>query len=163
MSAGTVDLLLGALTVLFAVKGFLTGFVRAAVSLVAVGGAWAAMRAWPSAFAPLVAHWVAPTSGAFPLANQLATFVAAFVVLQLAGWLVAGLVSRLGLGLLDRLAGLALGVVTGVLVGCVPLLVMRAVPPLAHWTPLRHLVADSFFLSQDARLLARIAPPSPPR
>ncbi|HEY9722777.1 MAG TPA: CvpA family protein [Oscillatoriaceae cyanobacterium] len=153
MSPGTVDLVLFALLLFFSVKGFLTGFVRAAVSLVAVGGAWAAMRAWPSALAPMLHQWVDPHSGAFPLVSQLATFVVAFFVLQLLGWIVAGLVNRLGLGFLDRLAGLALGIVTGLLVGCVPILVIEAVPPLAQWAPAKQLVAQSIFLSQDARIL----------
>lgn len=164
MSPATIDFVLAAILVVFAFKGFATGFIRSLVSIAAVFGAWFFTAAFPAFTAPVLAYMTPPGDPAFALVARITTWIVAFVAVQAAGFLITGLLENMGLSGADKLAGLALGALTGVVIGCLPLFFVSAIPQLYHWQPVQETIRDSFFLSAYTPVVRTFVPaPARPR
>lgn len=164
MSPETIDLILGAVLAGFTLKGLFTGFIRSVVSLIAVVVAWMAAGAMPALTAVFFRYLVDPASPQFPLVTRIGTFVLAFAVVQLIGFLLTGLMEKIGMGWFNKLGGLLLGAVTGVLVGCIPIFLIYSIPPLYHWAPVQQTLKESRMLSAYTPIVRRfMRPPAKPR
>lgn len=164
MSPGFIDVLLGGALAFFALKGLFTGLVKSLVTIVAVVVAWFAMNTFPLLTAPVLGMFMNPQDPAFLLAAKVATLIVAYMVVQLVGFFVTGLIERVGLSPVDKLGGLALGVATGVLFGCLPLVAIYSIPQLYHWDKTQSTIAQSFFLSRYTPIVRNfVKPPAQPR
>jgi membrane protein required for colicin V production len=159
LSPSTVDLFLGIALAFFAIKGFLTGFVKTIVSLAAVIIAWFLANKMPELSAPLIRFAVEPNSPAYPLVTRIITWIGAFVVVQLIGSMLSKSLNESGLSGADKIGGLVLGVATGVLVGCLPLFVINAVPALYNWDQTQSLLHHSTLLRAYQPIASKIVPP----
>lgn len=113
----TLDLVLVALTCLFALRGALKGFVWQVIRFVAFGLAFACASLADDPLAPMLRS-VFPSLGA-EAAPSVAWALVFFLVLLLGTWaafLARGLVHGVALAGVDRLAGFVLGAATGALV-----------------------------------------------
>lgn len=164
MSAGTVDFVLALVLLFFTLKGFITGFIRSVVTIVAVLAAWVLTAAAPNMTAFALRYIVDPHAPEFPLVVHIATFILVFAVVQAAGFLITGLFEKIGLGPLDKIAGLALGLATGVFMGCIPLFLIYAIPAVYHWAPTQATIKHSVFLKAYTPIVRSFArPPAKPR
>ena len=120
LSAGFVDLILLIVFISFAAKGYITGFIRSVVTLVAVFIAFGVSAAMPTIASFMLGYSIAPDAPNYMVVNRLVSFFLFFGVIQSIGFLATGLLEKIGLGTADKAVGLVLGVITGVLVGCLP-------------------------------------------
>jgi membrane protein required for colicin V production len=123
-----LDLLLGGMVAASALAGFLTGFTRAAIGILAAIAA-VLLGFW---LFEIPARWYADATGSEMAANLLG-FLTVFAVTLAMGTLAARLFSGLfrlvGLGFFDRLAGAAFGCLRGALVAAAATAVLLAATP----------------------------------
>jgi membrane protein required for colicin V production len=127
-----VDLVVVALLLLFALRGYWRGFLREGFALVGlVAGMAAAAVGWPDVTRLIVQHGVAES----PLADILAVsvlFLVVYVAARIIGRLADRLARAVHLGGLNRVVGLGFGVAKGVaLVALVLFLMAQLAPSLA--------------------------------
>lgn len=168
-----IDLILGILLLLAAVRGFTKGFVAEVASLAAlVLGIWGALH-FSHLTGDFLASFFDSASKYMGLISFFVTFVIIVVVVQLIGKIVDKLVTTLALGFLNRLAGVLFGVLKAALVLSVLLIVFDEVdenvgilPPEKKaesqmYEPVRNLVPtifpvfdfwDSFDFFEDNKL-----------
>jgi len=151
-----LDILLAVILIWSVIQGFWHGFSRLAISLAStvaglICGLW---------FYGIPASFLLDYLKSEALCHFLG-FVIVFLLVRIAGALIAWLVSKIvkfaGLSWLDRLLGGAFGVLRAALVGIAILLALTAFP----FQPLEKSVAQSRvapYLLEGARVLAAMAP-----
>ncbi|MGQ8337071.1 CvpA family protein [Sunxiuqinia sp. A32] len=122
-----IDLILGVLLFIAAIRGFGRGFVSEVASLVAlVLGIWGALR-----FSHLTGQFLVETfdfqSKYMGLISFFVTFVLIVVVVQLISHAVEKIIDSIALGFLNRLAGLLFGIIKTALILSVVLIVFDEV------------------------------------
>jgi uncharacterized membrane protein required for colicin V production len=133
LSPGFVDgvllLILAALTV----KGWITGFMRSVITLIAVIGGWILSGMVPMLMGPIL-HYSIPTTSPFHATiTRIMTFFVMFCLLQAGGFAITGLIENIRMGSLDKFVGLALGVLAGVLAGTF-IVSTFFTHPVAYWS-----------------------------
>ncbi|MEB3329709.1 MAG: CvpA family protein [Candidatus Sericytochromatia bacterium] len=121
-----VDLILLAVLLGLAGKGYVTGFIRSVVTALAAAGAYVLAFAMPT-IAGVAIHYLLPASSPnYMTVNHLCAFALFFAGLQGVGFLLTGLFENIGLGSLDKIVGLVLGLATGVFVGLQPAIALKS-------------------------------------
>lgn len=162
-AAGIVDLVLIVALAAFAIKGWLTGFIRSVFSIAALVVAWFLSAMHPELTSGLLTWALGTTGPAIAIGSRIATWIVAFALVQAIAFLLTGLLEKIGLGGLDKLLGLALGVVAGVLAGALPLALLLSVPAFAQFEPVRDTVRQSIMFNLYKPLVAAGAHPAPRR
>lgn len=164
LSPGFIDGLLFFVLFGFAMKGYVTGFIRSVVTLVAVLIAIGASAALPTIAAPMLGYSVSPNSAQFLVVNRMASFLIFFGVAQSVGFLATGLLEKIGLGTADKFVGAVLGIATGVIVGCLPGLAIYASPVAFHNKANQRYFKSSFFMKAYQPIVKSMArAPKPPK
>lgn len=164
LSPGFVDILLGLLLITFSIKGYVTGFIRSVVTIVAVLVAFGVSAALPTLLNPMLAYSVHADAPNFMVINRLASFFLFFAIFQVIGFLMTGLLEKIGLGTSDKIVGLGLGVVTGIIVGCVPGVAIYQSGTAYAFKPNQKLFKTSLFMRTYQPIVKGIAKPAkPPR
>lgn len=165
LSPGFVDILLFLLFITFTIKGYVTGFIRSVVTLVAVIIAFGLSAAMPTLLAPVLGYSIPAASPQWLVVNRIAAFFLFFGVAQSVGFLATGLLEKIGLGTADKAVGALLGVVTGVLVGCVPGIAIYQSAKAFHYKPNQRYFQASFFMKAYQPIVKAVAhpPKAPPK
>ena len=159
MSPGFVDLILFLVFISFSLKGYITGFIRSVVTLVAVLIAIGLSAAMPMLASPAIAYSIPASSPQFAVINRLAAFVIFFVLAQGIGFLATGLLEKIGLGTADKAVGAVLGIVTGVVVGCLPGIAIYQSPVSYHYKQSQKYFKSSVFMKAYHPLVKSVARP----
>jgi uncharacterized membrane protein required for colicin V production len=134
LSPGFIDGFLLLVLAGFAAKGWITGFIRSTITLIAVIGGWILSGMVPMLMGPML-HYSVPTSSPFhAVITRIATFMLMFCLVQAGGFAITGLIENIRMGSLDKFVGLALGVLAGVLAGCF-IVSTFFTHPTAYWSP----------------------------
>ncbi len=158
-SPGFVDILLFLVFISFSLKGYITGFIRSVVTLVAVLIAFGLSAALPTIAAPMLGYSVPVSSPQFLVVNRIASFLLFFGVAQGIGFLATGLLEKIGLGTADKAVGALLGVITGVLVGCVPGVAIYQSAKAYHYKPNQRYFQASFFMKAYQPIIKSVVRP----
>jgi membrane protein required for colicin V production len=129
-----LDLLLAVIVGGSVIAGFISGFTKAALGMIAAF-AGVLLGFW---FYDVPGAWFVGMTGSTTVANLFGFFVVFLVVLAagaLLARLVSGLFKLVGLSFLDRLAGAAFGLARGVFVAAAAVAVLAAATPrpVPHW------------------------------
>ncbi|WP_321286578.1 CvpA family protein [uncultured Sunxiuqinia sp.] len=122
-----IDIVLGVLLILAAVRGFSKGFIAEVASLAAlILGVWGAIH-----FSQFTAEFIVETFGYdskhLGLIAFLVTFVVIVILIHLVGKAVETIISAVALGFINRLAGILFGVIKSALIISVLLLILDEV------------------------------------
>ena len=121
------DWIIIALMLFFTVKSVVRGAIRELSSLLALAAAAVAAFRYHGMLLPLVQQHLSS-----PLAQTLAAgsiaFLAVYVCVLCAGWLIALVLHSLHLGFFDRSAGVAIGLVKGYLFVCCAVCIVLLLP-----------------------------------
>lgn len=120
-----IDLVLGILLVVAAIRGFSNGFVAEVASLAAlILGVWGAIH-----FSHFVSGFIIDTFDYHPKYLNLIAFFVTFIVIvilvYLGGKLVDKIVTMVALGFLNRLAGILFGIIKTALILSILLLILE--------------------------------------
>ncbi|WP_120273130.1 CvpA family protein [Mangrovibacterium diazotrophicum] len=127
-----IDIILGILLVIAAVRGFIKGFIVELASLVAlILGIWGAIHFshFTAGFLVDTFHWESEHVG---LVAFIITFLIILVVVHILGNILTKLVEALALGFLNHLAGLFFGVLKTALILSIILLFFDRIDEDAH-------------------------------
>lgn len=165
LSPGFVDILLFLVFITFTLKGYITGFIRSVVTLVAVIIAFGLSAAMPTLLAPILGYSIPASSPQFLVVNRIAAFFLFFGVVQSVGFLATGLLEKIGLGTADKAVGALIGVITGVMVGCVPGVAIYQSAKAYNHKPNQRYFQTSFFMKAYQPLVKTVArpPKAPPK
>ncbi len=126
---GWIDLAVFALLAVAVFVGFRKGLVQEIVGIIALVAAFVAAvvlhqaaAGWLKGMAPAIPGHIAPTAG------FMAAFLAVFLAITIAGWLLSKIIRATPLDLADKLGGMAVGLIKGALIISVLLLLLAMVP-----------------------------------
>lgn len=159
LSSGFIDLVLAIVFISFSMKGYITGFIRSVVTLVAVIIAFGLSAAMPTLLAPALKYSISPASAQFLVLNRIAAFIVIFLVAQGIGFLATGLLEKIGLGTADKAVGALLGIVTAIMVGCLPGIAIYQSPAAFHNPANQKYFKSSFFMRTYHPLVKSVARP----
>lgn len=124
-----VDIGIIALLGVAVVLGFKKGLVQEIVGIVALVAAFFfALLFHPAAAGALLQAFPKLPAGIAPTGGFIAMFLAAFLAITLAGWLLAKIIKATPLDFADKLGGMTVGLFKGALVISILLLLLALVP-----------------------------------
>jgi uncharacterized membrane protein required for colicin V production len=152
-----VDIILLAFLLGLTGKGYVTGFIRSAVTAVAAFGAYVLAAAMPTIAAVGIHYLLPPSSPNYMVVNQLVAYGIFFAGLQGIGFLLTGLFENIGLGGIDKFAGCLLGVATGIFIGMQPGIAILSHPVAARYPANQRYFTQTLLLKAYAPLIKGFA------
>lgn len=157
ISPGFIDLLFFLVLAAFVVKGWITGFIRSVITLLAVIGGWVLSGMVPLLTSPVL-HYSIPLSSPYhPLACRITTFIIMFGLVQAAGFVITGLIENIRIGTLDKFVGLCLGVVTAVVASSLILSIFYTYPRVYWAVPVQKYQKASVFFKAYTPIVRKFA------